>query len=1084
MPTTSIGVTRRYSLKQKLGEGGMGEVYAALDRLTGTTVALKRVLYEPKDLLFSTRFAFSGGSDLRHILANEFRVLASLRHPHIISVLDYGFDTDSYTYYTMTLLETPRTILQAANSFTLPERINAFAQMLQALAYLHRRGILHRDLKPGNVLIDEHNDVKLLDFGLATQEVVRDTAGTLAYMPPEIIQQHAATPQSDLYSLGMVAYELFAGKYPFGAKSANELLDQMIGQMPDVQTIPDSVRPIIFRLMMKDPADRYPDAEAVLTALADLTGGAVTVEDASVRESFLQAARFVGRERELNLLTDQLDTIIGAVETPTDAGVHGSAYLIGGESGVGKSRLLDELRTHALLKGALVLRGQCVAESSQPFQMWRDIVRRLLLEADVSAVEASILREIVPDIADLLEREVAAAPALGASSAQIRLVEAILSLFQQQKHPTVLILEDLQWGGESLVPLRRLLHLAADLPLFIVGSYRSEEAPTLPSQLPEMHTFTLGRLTLAEIADLSQAMIGVTGEQKGLVEYLHQKSEGNVLFLVEVLRALAEGAGNLRSISKMATLPDQVAAGGIERIVARRLERLPAEALPTLQLAAVAGRNVDEQLLNFVVGAEAARWLQAGLDAAILEVQDAQLRFAHDRLRDAVIGMIAEDELPTYHRRIAEGLETLYPDTANLAVVLYEHWRAARNQEKEAQYIVMVMEQQWMLGILNEASKLLERAQLLKPQDPQVQLRLHILTGNIYFDLGKPQQSREAHGEALRLARQLHDQKAIGEALEGLGAAAQSMSDFETALGWFEQSIDQREVAGDLRGIASVLNSVSVVYRFLGKYSESIQAAEQSLALRRAIHDWHGMGDNLYQLSVHARNRGEYSKAVAYLQESIELRRSLVDGRGLGDDLNNLGICLTLLGDYEQAYTNFMESLALRRSVDNQRGVASCQNALGELCLAQAQYGAAIRLFGQSLSTWLGAEDKWNVANSFASLGYAQARAGEVLSARPNLYEGLELAQQIPANFLILKALIGWALVKIHDGQGYHAGILLGAIDQHPAMTAQLRQIYYAPVLAALDKIVYATEFDLGKAMELDGVVRMILGEAKQSFQG
>ncbi len=534
----------------------------------------------------------------------------------------------------------------------------------------------------------------------------------------------------------------------------------------------------------------------------------------------------------------------------------------------------------------------------------------------------------------------------------------------------------------------------------------------------------------------------------------------------------------------METLPEQVTAGGIERIVARRLERLPAEALPTLQLAAVAGRIVDEDLLGLIVGADAARWLQAGLDAAILEVTDAQLRFAHDRLRDAVMSMIAEGELSAYHRRIAEGLETLYPDTANLAVVLYEHWRAAGNQEKEARYIVMVMEQQWMLGILNEARKLLERAQLLKPQDPQVQLKLHILTGNIYFDLGMPRQSEEAHGEALRLARQLHDQNAIGAALEGLGAAAQSMSDFDTALRWFEQSIEARQVGGDQRGIAGVLNSISVVYRFLGRYDESIQAAEQSLALRRRIHDQHGIGDNLYQLSVHARNRGEYTKAVAYLQESIDLRRSLVDGRGLGDDLNNLGICLTLLGEYDQAYTNFMESLALRSAVDNQRGMASCQNAIGELRLAQAHYGAAIRLFGQSLSTWQGAQDRWNVANSFASLGYAQARAGEVLSARPNLYKGLEIAQQIPANFLILKALIGWAMVKIHGDQGYHAGILLGAIDGHPAMTAQLRQIYYAPVLAALDKTVYATEFDLGKEMELAGIVRMILTEARQSFQG
>src|SRR3954447_6912586 len=166
MRTASIEITRRYWLQDKLGEGGMGEVYAAFDRLTGTKVALKRVLHAPQDLLFSTRFAQEDPENsiaaLQRVLANEFRVLASLRHPHIISVLDYGFDAHHYSYYTMTLIDAPLTITEAAQRFTIAECIQAFAQMLQALAYLHRRDILHRDLKPGNVLIDERNAVKLL----------------------------------------------------------------------------------------------------------------------------------------------------------------------------------------------------------------------------------------------------------------------------------------------------------------------------------------------------------------------------------------------------------------------------------------------------------------------------------------------------------------------------------------------------------------------------------------------------------------------------------------------------------------------------------------------------------------------------------------------------------------------------------------------------------------------------------------------------------------------------------------------------------------------------------------------------------
>lgn len=186
MPPTLTNISQRYLLRHKIGDGGMGEVYAAFDRLTGALIALKRVLVAAHDLTFGTK---PSEGDLRRVLAGEFRVLASLRHPHIISVLDYGFDADRVPYYTMTLVEDARTVVQAAPGLTLEGRVAAFAEMLQALAYLHRRGILHRDLKPGNVLVDKYGVVKLLDFGLATQDRALGSSGTLAYMPPELVQQ-------------------------------------------------------------------------------------------------------------------------------------------------------------------------------------------------------------------------------------------------------------------------------------------------------------------------------------------------------------------------------------------------------------------------------------------------------------------------------------------------------------------------------------------------------------------------------------------------------------------------------------------------------------------------------------------------------------------------------------------------------------------------------------------------------------------------------------------------------------------------------------------------------------------------------
>jgi len=191
---------RRYVLHERLGAGGMGEVYRATDRLAGRSVALKRVLSP----------AAEGGlaslSD-RAALAAEFSTLASLRHPNIVSVLDYGFDSEQRPYFTMALLDAPRTFTRHAITLPIPERMVLVVEILRALAYLHRRGIVHRDLKPGNVLVDGDGRVRVLDFGLsASRGSDRRIAGTVGFIAPEVLRGEGASEASDLFAVGVMAY--------------------------------------------------------------------------------------------------------------------------------------------------------------------------------------------------------------------------------------------------------------------------------------------------------------------------------------------------------------------------------------------------------------------------------------------------------------------------------------------------------------------------------------------------------------------------------------------------------------------------------------------------------------------------------------------------------------------------------------------------------------------------------------------------------------------------------------------------------------------------------------------------------------
>jgi tetratricopeptide (TPR) repeat protein/tRNA A-37 threonylcarbamoyl transferase component Bud32 len=1060
----SAGLSHRYRLLHRLGVGGMGAVYAALDRLTGETVALKRVSFAVPIAGLDT----ASIQDLRRALTEEFRLLASLRHPNIISVMDYGFDAEQQTYYTMALLEAPMDILTAASDQPLNEKLHLLEQVLHALAYLHRRGILHRDVKPSNLLLTQERQVKVMDFGLAARSGnSTETTGTLAYMPPEVLLQAGATVQSDLYAVGLIAYEMFAGMYPFDLSDPTLLLNQLLYTNPDMSLVPEALQDIIARMLMKDPSDRYNSAESVLRDLA-VVDKTITTETPALRESYLKAAHFIGREAELTTLRDALDKI--------HRNKHGSAWLIGGESGVGKSRLIDEVQIHALLRGALVVRGQGASGSSLPFEMWRDVVRRLVLECEVSDLEAGILHELIPDIERLLERPILGVPELSFLSAQMRLVEAIVALFQRQKQPVLLVLEDLQWATESLIPLRRLVTLANELPLFIIGSYRNDERPVLPSELPGMHLMLLNRLNRNEVAALSEAMIGESGNHPEVVDFLHQQTEGNVFFLVETVRTLAESYGQLSLVGSV-TLPEHVMVSSIQTIVEHRIQRAPGWTHQGLQLAAVAGRRLDLRVMQVLLGGRLDAWLMETLDAMILEVTGNDWRFAHDRLREGVLMQVSSDDLPMLHQRVAEAIEHVYRNDHTRAAVLVEHWHMAGDTAKEAFYATLLTEQRRQVGILPEAEKMLERALALYPQDPDVRLRLYTNAGYLYYDQGKPNQSREAFSNALKLARALHRADIEGDALEGIGSAAYALSDFPEALRWYEEALAFRRKIDDLKGVGSTLHWMSVLSRLWGHYDLAKAYLDESMTLRRAIQDWHGLADSLYQMSLNARNAGQYTQAIAYLNEGRTLRERIGDGRGLGDDLNNLGISHMLLGDYEAARDWLSESLRMRSAGNNRRGMASCYNALGELAFIQDDFATAIRYFAKSWSVWTNAQDRWNIGNSHASLGYVQALAGEYYSARHHLLEAFRIGQATKTNFILLKSLIGWAQIALLETQPRQAAQWLGLVDAHPGTTTVLRYIYFPAIYNRLNNYDITENYELGKMLDLNLIAADILRE-------
>lgn len=760
---------RRYQLLEKVGEGGMGAVYKAHDNLTGATVALKQVTTSATNLVFNSR---GDSSNLHIALALEFQTLASLRHPNIISVLDYGFDENRDPFFTMEYLDKAQTITDAGKEKSLDEKLNFMLEMLQSLVYLHQRDVLHRDLKPDNVLVVD-GQVKVMDFGLSlvmkgSNVSSSDTVGTIAYMAPELFQDASPSKSADLYAVGVMAYELIAGHYPFKQDNIGMLIRHIMMTDIDVTLLDvnEGVIAVLEKLLAKTHEDRYSNVRDVIRDLYNAIDRPMPLETVAIRESFLQAAKFVGRDAEMQKLR--------AVWNESASGKR-NTWLVGGESGVGKSRLLDELRIRALVDGALVLRGQTVSEGGGLYHLWRDVSRNLILYSELADEQASILKPLIRDIGHLLDKDIDDAPRVNPQQAQLRLFNTVASLFRQQAQPVLLILEDLHWArSESLALLDHLSQNLSDVSILIIGNYRDDERPDFPENHPYMQHMKLKRLDADSIAELSVSMLGETGKQPQVIDILERETEGNVFFLVEVVRALAEDAGQIENIGIM-TLPQTIFAQGILTVIERRLNKIPDSAQSLLQYAAIIGRQLDLPVLkslNTVQNFE--DWLVMCSNAAVLEIQGDHWRFTHDKLREHLLSQVNTQQQSPLYRTVAEAMETVHSSAPRLSTLAYL-WRMAGNTEKEFNYSSLAGQQALKNSANLEAISYLERAlDLLEtlPKDTehdQHELMLQLALGSA-ISLTKGHWSSEAekpYSRARELSKKVEESSEFFQALWG-----------------------------------------------------------------------------------------------------------------------------------------------------------------------------------------------------------------------------------------------------------------------------------------------------------------------------
>jgi len=956
-PQQSLWINNRYHLHTKLGQGGMGEVYHATDRLTRQSIAFKRVTVSPDNLAFNSKVNRAN----KHLaLAQEFKILASLRHPHIISVLDYGFDETRLPYFAMEYLEGATAITAAAQGATFDVKINFILDILQALVYLHQHGIVHRDLKPENVLV-ANAGLKVVDFGLSlvtkgSEAVMGETAGTIPYMAPELFQGHPASGSSDLYAVGMMAYELLAESYPFERDNLGMLITQIVTEPIDMTPIQANfdVTVVLERLVAKSPDERYHSAREVIRDLCAAIGRAVPPETEAIRESFLQAAKFVGRQVEI----DRLYGIWGEVTSGKTR-----TWLVSGESGVGKSRLLDELRFRVLVDGGLVVFGQAASEGRSPYQLWRAVLRHLSLYSTLSEEQAALLKPLVPDLAQVIGREVGESQL---QQTQPPLFETVSAIFKQQSQPTLVLLEDLQWAGdESLELLDYLSQNLDDLPLLFIGSYRDEERPDLPSRFPHAQHMKLSRLNEDGIVAFSTSMLGETGKQAAVIDLLKQETEGNAFFLVEVIRALAEEAGRLDQIGE-GPLPDQILAEGVLSVIRRHLSRVPQWGYTLLQLAGVAGRQIDEPVLSRLSqDVDFEHWLATCANVLVLEFSNNQWRFAHDKLRETLLADLSEAERLKLHRQLAAVYEVQAAEQADEVDVTrwqraFEHYLQANRYDDAARSYDRITDYLFGWG---EAQQVIDQRlmwQSTLSDKERIAANYHYL-GAAYLMVQALDEAIEVLQAGVIHAKTHQIYYWLAKMLLNLATACQYRGDFEQSSIYLEQ-VQGLQIFFDDETIAVQTKArLTLHYIHTGRLQDSVKVGREALEkidripLTERYRSEFAIKANIAQANFHL---GNLDDALNEFCELVDMTVA-VNNKSVEVSLrNNVAAIMSHQGRFEEALKESNLIIEQAKAIGDKRVESMTHINRGDYLRSKGDYDAALHAIesGMTIANEIGLE--------------------------------------------------------------------------------------------------------------------------------
>lgn len=1001
----------RYEILREIGRGGMGVVYLGFDPSLERRVAIKVLPIK-----------VSGDEVVFRRFRQEARLLASLNHANIATI--HSLEEDAGRHFLTMELVSGRTLSDrlTEGALSVGEWFLVARQITAALEAAHERGIVHLDLKPGNVMTSEEGQVKVLDFGLAMalgrraaeDGEVRTAArrqeaisGTPGYMAPEQIQGRPVDSRADIWALGCVLYEAAVGTRAFEGAGVPELVRSTLTREPDLARIPADYPRVVTELvrgtLAKDVARRTPTVTEIGAQLEAALRAPVRPARPEVPNNLPRIlSKFVGRTRQVEALRGRI--------------VEQRLVTLTGVGGGGKTRLaLETVREiqEEFPDGVWFIEITGVTAAAQLAQEVLAVVgireqpgrdahavlvdhfrtRRALLlfddcEADLEAV-ATLVQRLLQSGADLHVVATSRQP-LGLAGESIFLVPS-LSVPRGRRPGS---LEELR-ANEAVQLFEERARAAR--PDFVVDESNAAAIHQICQRLDgiplalELAAARIRALAPAAIAErLDDRFRLLTSSQRGtlarhqtlraLVDWSYDQLEAGERATFDRLSVFA-GGFDLDAGEQVCTAPDVEAWELLDHIAGLVDKSL-------LELDAEEGERTGRTRYRMLqtIRAYAQERLVARGEAPEVRARhrDFYLRFAEQ----AEIDLVGPDQVRT--------LGLLAAEHDNFRIALEEQGDASDDLDLRLR-LAGVLGRYWHIrGLWTEGRA--AYARLLGGADlPRTTATAQALNwaGNLAKAQGDIVAARRYLEESLAIRRSLGDEVGIGASLQNLGNVAKDAGDLVLAENFYTESLAIQTRLANVAGIAANLNNLGLVAVMAGDLTAARRHFSESLTLRRERRELRDVAMCLNNLGWVAEAEGRIEDAVAHQEEALVMHRELGQSFGIATSLNNLANLAWKSQDLARAEATYREALGIVRELGDGRSQATILNNLGDVELARGDLASAEQRYREGLEILAALGDRATAAHLLRSLGQSAAQKGEARQAARLLGAAAALREEV-----------------------------------------------------------------------------------------